>query len=495
MKIDKILETTGNGLKRAWKFITSDVWDIDIKSLAPRKGFAVRFVRVIYLVFKGFRDDECPLHASALTYSTLMSFVPVLAISLALARGLGGADAAKLKIQESVNEWTQSFSSAQIVVESSSNDMAVVTNTTVSTAGMQAGGTQLAANDLATQINEMVETGFDKVENISFAALGGVGLILLLWMVVAVLGRVEGSFNQVWGITKGRPIWRKFTDYLSILILLPILIVATSSLPAVDFIVNHSGSAAGTMQNILSSDLLRRITFTLMTTLCFGFTIMFMPNTKVKLWPALSGGFVSGMLFIGWMWICAAIQVGAVKYGKIYGSFAVVPIILAWVYVSWQIVLFGAEVAFAVQNCSTYRMEQGSERASFKARTILAISLIVEASKRMLGNGGSLNIEEYARKRNIPVRLLNEVTKELTELGIFAEVHDEGGLFVLLKAPGSLMVYDIVKSFAGFGVTPTKLGLGNIDPALEQVINKLDKGIDDGLQGITFLQIAKEAGD
>lgn len=490
MKIAEVIDSVINGLKRAWQFMTSDVWDIDIKSLAPKKGFGVRFVRVVYLVFKGFCDDECPLHASALTYSTLMSFVPVLAISLALARGLGGADAAKLKIQEAVNEWTQSFSS-QVTVQAASNDAVIVAPVSVSNSVSGVGIVPVDSGDLATQINEMVEAGFDKVENISFAALGGFGLILLLWMVISVLGRVEGSFNQVWGISKGRPLWRRFTDYLSILILLPILIVATSSLPAADFIINHSGGAAGVMQSILASDLVRRITFVIMTTFCFGFTIMFMPNTKVKLWPALSGGFVSGVLFIGWLWVCAAIQVGAVKYGKIYGSFAVVPIILAWVYVSWQIVLFGAEVAFAVQNCATYRMEQGSERASFKAKTILAISLVIEASRKMLGDSGGLDIEEYARTRSIPVRLLNEVTKELSELGIFAEVHDEGGLFVLLKAPGNLTVYEVVKSFSNAGVSPVKLGLGTVDPALIKLVKKVDKGIDDSLKGVTFMQIVR----
>jgi membrane protein len=418
--------------------------------------------------------------------------VPVLAISLALARGLGGADAAKLKIQEAVNEWTQSFA-AQAVVVSNTNNVAVVGAGIDGNGNIVEGADTLDSDDLATQINKMVEDGFEKVENISFAALGGFGLILLLWMVISVLGRVEGSFNQVWGITKGRPLWRKFTDYLSILILLPILIVATSSLPVADFITNHAGNAANTMQNILSSDFLRRVTFTFMTTLCFGFTIMFMPNTKVKLWPALSGGFVSGVLFIGWLWICAAIQVGAAKYGKIYGSFAIVPIILAWVYVSWQIVLFGAEVAFAVQNCSTYQMEQGSERASFKAKIILAVSLIVEAARQMIGDNGGFNVEEYARAKGIPVRLLNDVIKELVSLGIFAEVNDnDGGIYVLLKTPGNLMVYDIVKSFSNAGVAHTKLGLGNIDPALVKIFDKVDAGVDERLKGVTVLQLAED---
>lgn len=491
MKIGEIIKVTADALKSAWKFITCDVWDIDIKSLAPAKEFAVKFLRVIHLVFKGFRDDECPLHASALTYSTLMSFVPVLAISLALARGLGGADAAKLKVQEAVNEWTQSFSSPTTTTHISTNDIlegvSSISNgvAVVSDSSFDSGG-------LATQINEMVETGFDKVENISFAALGGFGLVLLLWMVISVLGRVEGSFNQVWGISKGRPLWRKFTDYLSILILLPILIIATSSLPVFDFIINHSGSAAGTMQNILSSDLLRRVTFTFMTTVCFGITIMFMPNTKVKLWPALSGGFVAGILFIGWLWICATIQVGAVKYGKIYGSFAVVPIILAWVYVSWQIVLFGAEVAFAVQNCATYRMEQGAERASFKARSILALSLVVEAAKRMLGDDGGLDVEQYTRNKSIPVRLLNEVVRELTELGVFAEIHDDGGVFVLMKAPGCIMVYDIIKSLSNYGVAPTKLGLSNMNSVLDKLLNEIEQSIGTGLKGVTVLQLAEK---
>ncbi len=504
MKMHKFIESVKAWGRRTWQFVTNDVWDIEIKSLEPGKSIGVKFVRIIHLVFHGFYKDECPMHAASLTFSTLMSIVPVLAISLALARGLGGADAAKHKVQDAVRDWTKSFSN-QVVVHAPATPVVdtAVTNTSSAVTGdgtvsnmVMGAHTGIDADNLAAQINKMVETGFEKVDNISFAALGGVGLVLLLWMVISVLGRVENSFNQVWGITKGRPVWRKFTDYLSVLILLPIFIVAASSLPAADFITTHiHGDVGEAVNSFLTSAFLRRATTLLIISLCFGFTIMFMPNTKVKFSAGISGGIVAGILFIGWLWVCAAIQVGVAKYSKIYGSFAIVPIILTWVYVSWQIILFGAEVAFAVQNCSTYRMEQGSERASFMARIILALSLVLEATRQMTRtDGGFLEMEKFAGKKSVPVRLLNEVLHELVELRLLAEVYEEGGSFVLVKSPDKLKIYDVVNKIVRFGVPPEKLGLGNPEPEIEKIINKLTDGIKGKLNEITVLQVAENGG-
>jgi membrane protein len=495
MTLRDIMQSISKGLGKVWKFATNDVWDIDIRTLSPKSVLGIKSVRVVYLVFKGFRDDECPLHAASLTYSTLMSIVPVLAISLALARGLGGAEAAKTKVQEAVNEWTQSFA-----VEATSAPQTPGSNATVTVAadgdpavaltGDESAG--LTSESLAEQINAMVEEGFAKVENISFAALGGVGLALLLWMVISVLGRVEGSFNRVWGVTEGRTIWRRFTDYLSILILLPILIIATTSLPVADYATRYLNPAsADVVRDALGSDLLRRLTLTLMTTLCFGFTLMFMPNTKVRLGAGLAGGFVSGMLFIGWLMLCATIQVGAARYSRIYGSFAVVPIILAWVYVSWQIVLFGAEVAFAVQNCATYKMEQGSEKANFRSRSMLAMSLVIEAARRMLNKGGPLDVADYGRERHIPVRLLNEIVNELCHVKMFAPVAGEDGCYVLMRAPGSVKAADVLLDISKAGVDSTRLGLDSLEPVVVQVMQRVGGGIKEGLGELTIAQLVE----
>jgi len=477
----------GAGLHRTWRFVAVDVWDIELASMSRRGRFLARIVRVVSLVFKGFRDDECPLHASALTFSTLMSIVPVLAVSLALARGFGAAEAAKSRVMDAVNEWTQTFE-----LRAGTRETAGVPGDDMVPLGETVNVVDFDSSTLGVQIQDLVQQAFDKVENISFTALGGVALILLIWMVISVLGRVEGSFNRVWGVTVGRSMWRKFTDYLSILIILPILIAAASSLPVVDYATRFLGdSSVAVVRGILDSAPLKTVTVVVMTTLCFGFIIMFMPNTRVKASAGLTGGFVTGLLFIGWMGVCAAIQVGAAKYGKIYGSFAVVPILLAWVYVSWQIILFGAEVAFAVQNYATYRMEQGSEKANFRARFTLALCLIVAAARNMLGMGERLDITAYAREQRIPVRLLNDVVSDLVRLAILAEVSEGSGYYVLLKAPESLEVQQVLAALSNSGVTMEKVGLADIDPVVTRVVDQADRGLGDLLHGVTIKDLAQ----
>lgn len=478
MKAAEILGAILGGLRHAWRFVTSEVWDVELTTLSPKYGFGVRAVRVVHLVIRGFREDECPMHASALTFSTLMSIVPVLAISLALARGLGGAEVAKSRIRQTVADWTQTFAVAAATNAPAAGEGSAETGA--------AGDGDFEPAGLAAKIETLVDDGFKKVENISFGALGGVGLVLLMWMVISVLGRVEASFNRVWGVSVGRSLWRKFTDYVSILMVLPILVVAASSAQAADFATRFLDEAtAASVKDFLGSGALKNATVVIMTTLCFGFLIMFMPNTRVRVWPGLAGGFVAGLLFIGWMCLCAAIQVGAARYGKIYGGFAVVPIILAWVYVSWEIVLLGAEVAFAVQNCGTYRMEQGAEKASFRARMVLALSLVLEAARNMLGPGTKLDVAEYARRKRVPVRLLNDVVSQLVGLDILAKVSEGSDGYVLLKAPGSLPVHQILDAISRAGVKPEDLGLADVDPAIGRVVDGMHDRLDASLRDAT----------
>ena len=333
---------------------------------------------------------------------------------------------------------------------------------------------------------------FEKVENISFAALGGLGLAMLVWMVISVLGRVESSFNRVWGITKGRTLWRRFTDYLSVLIILPVLVTAASSLPVVDFATRFlPAEAAGTVQAIMGSGFIKRVTVLLMTSLTFTFLLNFMPNKRVRFLPSAAGGFVSGLLFIIWLGLCASIQVGVARYGRIYGSFAVVPILLAWVYVSWQIVLFGAEVAFAVQNCETYHMELGATRASVHARLAVALAVVTEGARRMLAGDAPFDLAACAREHHMSVRLMNETVKELGEAGIVAELSGQGGTYSLLRAPATLTVKEVLDALLSFGEPPEALGLRETEDAIQAVLDKADAGLDAGLGGMTIKALAE----
>ncbi len=490
--LTKILAEFRNGLKRAWRFATEDVWDLDVGSMEGAHGVGVRVIRVISLVFRGFKADECPIHAAALTFNTLMAIVPVLALSLALARGLGNEDVAQDKIRGVVSEWTARF-------EQKRTELVVPAPTDA--AGTQAVASSVSPEPLnddgsiAREIDRLVEVGFEKVENISFAALGGVGLGVLIWMVVAVLGQIEGSFNRVWGITQGRALWRKFTDYLSVLFILPFLILLASSLPVVDFATRFlDDSGAEMVRTFMGSGFLRNLMVIVMSTLTFGFIIMFMPNTRVRLWPGLTGGLVSSLLFIAWMLVCARLQVGAARYGRIYGSFATVPIVLAWVYVSWEIVLFGAEVAFAVQHCSTYRMERSARSASLQSRAMLALSLVVEAARTMHRKEATpFDVESYAHGHRVPVRFVNGVVNELSQAGIMGELSDAQGCYVLRQSPTDLSVKDVMDAIMRHGSPPEELGLDALDPAVAELVQKVDSGLETSVGHIQIQELMVSA--
>jgi len=484
-----------DALARLYRFAVNDIWDIELSSLSAIRRLGVATLRVVHLVVKGFRDDECPLHASALTYSTLMAIVPVLALSLALARVFGGDDLARDKIKGIVAEWTVRFEQAAIDMSPGAGDVTPAGTREAGTGVDSAVEAPLTATEstlLARRIQHAVDGIFDRVAGISFAALGGVGLIILLWTVVAVLGTVEGTFNRVWGVSVGRSIWRRFTDYIAVVVVLPFLAIAASTFPVVEYVMRFlRPEYAEQVRLFLLSDALKNITVILMTGITFTFLIMFMPNTRVRFLAGVSGGFVACMLFLAWLWVCASFQVWVAGYGRIYGSFALIPIMLAWVYVSWEIVLFGAEVAFSIQNVETYRMEQGARRASLQAKLILSLAVLVEAARAMAGKRGALSIAGYAGQKRVPVRLLNEVTDELLHTGMLGELAGSPGVFVLLRAPETLAVSSVFKAIMNAGVQPGQLGLVGLDDRIERAVNQA-AGEQSGLGSLYISDLAVE---
>ena len=463
-----------NKIRRVWQFVSDDIWDIELTSLSALRALGVRLLRIIHLVVRGFREDKCPLHASALTYSTLMAIVPILAFSLALARGLGDETRTRDRIREAVSQWTSTFREAPGPAPVPDQVEPLTPAATE------------ARLELADEIDNLVEQALQKVDNVNFTALGSVGLVLLFGLIIQVLGQVEDSFNNVWGVTACRPVWRKFTDYLSVLVVLPILAVAASSLPIVDFATRFLDEAtANLVRSFLLSGFLRELVVLLMTTVTFGFILMFMPNTRVKPVPALVGGLVTGLLFIVWLKLCAALQIGVGRAGAIYGSFATVPILLAWVYTSWQIILFGAEITFAVQNGGTYRMEQGARRANIEARMQLALTILAEAGRATLGEAPPFAIAAFARERRISVRFLNDVVEDLVTAGLMAEIAHHEGHFALLRAPTALGIHDVLKAVSALGVKPSALGLVRLDPGVEEALRKIASGLNTTLRDVT----------
>lgn len=477
---------------QTWKFVSEDIWDIELTSLTKLKRWGVQSLRVVNLVVRGFREDECPLHASALTFNTLMAIVPILALSLSLARVFGGAELAETQLREVVGELTQRLEiSAPGSVNSEApvdGDVAAVKKVLNKDDGVW------TPDEIALELNNALDAGFRQVKQINFAALGSLGLVLLLWMVIAVLGRVESSFNTVWGVAQGRPMFRKITDYLFMVIILPFLITMAASFSIAEMAAHFLQDPwASYVRSFIDSGLFKGLTTMLLTTFTFTVLIKFMPNTRVRWNPAIVGGLVSALMFIFWLWFCARLQVGVAKYSKLYGSFAVVPIVLFWVFVSWEIVLFGAEVAFSVQNCTTYRMEFGSRMANMQSRIILSLSVIVEAGRAMLGKAGHFESAEYARVHRVPVRFLNDIVQEMVNLGYLASITDKEDCYVLLRSPAEITVRSIVDAMMDSGIRPEALGLINVDPRIEQVIKASSMGIGGSLSDMTLRDLIENS--
>lgn len=435
--------------------MTDDIWDIEPDSLSRFRRIGVKVARVVHMVLRGFKEDECPIHASALTFSTLMAIVPILALSLALARGFGDTNIARDKVKGVVQEFT-----SRIRASDSQTNYINGADILFGASHTNQYEETMSGSQLAEEIEAIVDKGFDNAESISFAAIGGLGLVVLVWMVVNVLSRVEASFNKVWGVSSGRSLLRKFSDYLSVVFILPFLILLASSLPVVDFATRFvDAETAAMIEAFIGSAFLKNVTVIVLTSLAFTFLIMFMPNTKVKLGAGLAGGLIAGILFVVWLWVCTGLQVGAVRSGKIYGSFAIVPILLAWVFVSWEIVLLGAESAFALQNYNTYKKEQRAKYASFNARLVLSLCVMAEAAGKMMKGGGCLDVTEFAAGNGIPVRFLNGVVDELVRQSYLAELADKRGCFVLLRSPTEIKVQEIADTFVYFGEAPARLGI------------------------------------
>ena len=456
-------------------FVRKGQWRISAQKLPWLQMFGLHVLRLVSLVVTGFRSNQCSLHAASLTFFSLMALIPVLALTLAMARTFGGAELAKAQIDKQLN-------GLMAQMEQAVEERAAPAGETAEKAKAE------VTKAFSAQVREIAGKLFDQINQLGFGTLGGIGAVMLIWTVIGVLGKVESSFNQIWGVEQPRPLVRKFADYLSMILILPFLITAVSTVPVFGMLTRvmdktMSGPVAAFFIAVLRSGLLKMgITLTI-GTLTFAFLLGFMPNVRVKVVPAVAGGFVTTVLFGGWLKLCAMLQVGIAGYSALFGGFAVLPILLMWVYTSWQIVLLGSEISFAVQNRDTYVLEQNAAAASMRARLLLALTLCAETAKqaREPKGGGPFAAEAFAKARGIPSRFVKEILDDLVRNQILAEVVDRPGEYLLYRCGESITVADITKVLLDDGEPIEALGLNNLNASVLAFSQKLDENIDAAL--------------
>jgi len=400
-------------IKKLVSFVTEDIWRIRLTDYPRRKSFLIRQLRVVVLAIRGFSEDKCKFRASALTFYTLLSIVPITAMLFGIAKGFGFEKRLEAQIARSLQ------------------------------------GQEEVASKIISFANSLLE-------NAQGDLIAGIGVIILFWTVIKVLSNIESSFNEIWGVKTARSFARKFSDYLSVVLICPILLVVASSLT----VVVSSRINLALQEYVFFSSLSSLIAVGLKVLpycsiwIMFTFIFIFMPNTKVRFASALLGGVVAGTIFQLAQWGYISFQIGVARYGAIYGSFAALPLFLIWLQISWLIVLFGAEISFAHQNVDTYEFEQDCLYVSHSFKKLLSLATVHLLVKNFCRGEKPLGAAQISHLLEVPMRLLREILFELVEAGVLCEVRgkdDKEVAYQPAREAESITVKYVIEAVEGRG--------------------------------------------
>lgn len=317
-------------------------WADDRGPANPFTRLIRNLIRLILITMKGFKENDLSLRSSALTYTVLLSLVPILAMSTALVKGLGGGD--------------QLRDVAYTYLETLEQSSKTPTTTTENSTPQEREEAHPADASLTGHLRSALDTLFEYVDNTNFAAIGSFGIAGILVSVILVFGTIETALNQIWNVTAGRSIIRKISDYVTIMVLMPISI-------------NVAFAASAFLKNPTLSDkfgmlipfawlepLILKLVPIFFIALTFYVIYIIFPNTKVRNIPAMVGAVLAAVLWFTVQNVYITMQVGVAKQNAIYGSFATLPLFLVWMYLGWLFILTGAQIAYTLQNLDSYRL-------------------------------------------------------------------------------------------------------------------------------------------
>ena len=440
-------------LARGWRFLAQDVWLVELDKLPRHKALLFKLCRVVYLTIHGFLEDKCLFRASALTYITALGLVPLLALIFSVAKGLG--------VYENQLKPLLTFEDE--------------------------GGSQ--------DLNDAIANVFGFVENTDLRGLGLPALAILLFAVVKLLGAIERSFNDIWGVHKSRTLVRKFSDYLAMVIIVPIflaLAIGVTSAAETEQVIEFLKQKMYLGWLIES---LAGLTSIFSMSVAFTFLYMALPNTRTRFWSAMLGGMLAGVLWVIALRIHVRFQVGIANFNAIYSGFAFVPIFLAWVHVSWVIVLLGAELTFSHQSEPAYRQIAQSRPSDHAFREIVAMRAMVRIASAFLRGDRPLTAAEIAAQIGVPPRPVEEVLGVLVEQQLLtaAESHQED-YYVPAKDLEQItiqVVLDALKGTSGPVDVPPQ---GAMDEELDRLLARLNEEMKTSPQNRNLRELAREAG-
>jgi len=367
------------------RFVKEELWLLHEQKFPPHKAALFKALKITVLAVQGFSRDLCPLRASALTLYTVLSIVPIIAMLFGIATGFGFEKMLEQRLME-----------------------------------------QLPEQDAL--VHQLISFARNLLDSTKGELIAGIGIVVLFWTIINVIGNIEESFNYIWKIPRGRSISRKFSDYLSLMLLAPVLLIVSSSITVflntkitwlITVIELPEFGTWLVLRGLGLSPLL------LMTGL-FAFTLVFMPNHKISYRAGIIAGAVTGVLYHLSQWAYLSLQVGVSSYNAIYGSFAALPLFVVWLQIGWMIVLFGCEVAFFFQNYEIYRNNNRFSDLSVALKKVIALQITHLVIKNFTQLNNPLTASEIAARLVIPIAIIQPVLSKLMACHILLEFKNQG---------------------------------------------------------------------
>jgi membrane protein len=404
-------------------------------------------VRIALITFKEFDNNALNIRASALTYTILLSLVPILAMSTAVVKGLGGGDELRQLAYSYIDTLEETTPLTHVgIPETLKNKTQTPLNEAIVSSRTDA--------NITDNFRSAADQIFNYVDNTDFATLGTFGVLGIILSAILVLNNIERSMNTIWHVHAGRSLLRKVTDYLTFLILMPLSInfgFAANTVLKNDALLNK-------LLNLLPGPWVQTglllIVPLFFITLTLYLIYIFFPNTKVKPGPAIIGALFAGTLWFITQNIYIGLQIGVSKYNAIYGSFATLPLFLIWLFLGWVFILGGAQLAFACQRHQSYQLAKTNHSPLAKlsaAFDILAITYDCYTNKTKL------------KKKDLPAHcptysatLLFSSLKELIKSQII--VSTKNGRLLPNGPADKLQYQEIVSSILGNSFPDTEGG-------------------------------------
>lgn len=375
-----------------WQYVSKGVWR------DQRRTWKVNTVKTINLSVRSFLSSDLQSQACALTYSTLLAIVPALALLFAIGRGFGFQDLLKQQLYSYFPSQRSALDAAFNFVDS-----------------------------YLAQASEGIFVG--------------VGIVFLLWTMISLLSNVETSFNSIWRVRQGRTFMRKITDYLAILLVLPVLMICGSGLSIL---------MSTALRNLLPYEwsssavtLILDCASYVITWVFFAAAYMLIPNAKVKPLSAMISGVVVGTAFQVLQWLFLTGQLYVSKYNAIYGSFSFLPLMLIWLQLVWLITLIGGVLCYASQNIGQFNFSDDVDNISLDYRRSVILVIMAIICKRFVQQKRPLNSSEIAQTYNLPAKLVTRLVLDLHRVKLIS----------FIAAPGELLEHPLQPAVDVSGLT------------------------------------------